>query len=130
MQLTKACYLIASSNPEKLSKFYSLVMDERISNGITKKDCSIKNEHPCQINFYKPSISIQSYRKKSPAIAICFQKEPSFEPITVITDWVEEIISYGGKLIEGPILESFGAEAWMVDEETNQFLIFVPLASV
>ena len=31
------------------------------------------------------------------------------------------------KLIEGPIIETFGVEAWFADIEDNYFLIFVPL---
>ena len=43
--------------------------------------------------------------------------------------WIKEVCSYGGVLVEGPHLESFGAEAWILDLEGNNLLLVVPYAS-
>ncbi len=126
MNLTKTSILIACKNPKKLSKFYSLVSNSSVSNGITDIDYELRDNSSFQVSFYKPSSKRDSIRKKPPSIAICFKKQPSSDPESVLADWVKEVISYGGKLFNGPDLEPFGAEAWMLDAEDNKFLIFVP----
>ena len=63
----------------------------------------------------------------NPTLALCFESDPVQDPINVIKACIEEIISFGGKLIEGPITEGFGVEAWFSDIEDNYFLVFVPL---
>ncbi len=126
MNLTQARILIACKNPKKLSKFYSLIFNSAVSEGMTDSDYELINNNPYQMAFYKPSSRPDSNRKTPPSVAICLQKKPSSDPESVIADWVKEVVSYGGTLFNGPDLESFGAEAWMLDVEDNKFLIFVP----
>ncbi len=126
MNFTNTSFLVACTNPRKLSKFYSSVIDSSVSKGFSENSYEIRDECLCQISFYKPSSNIGSNRIKPPSLAICFQKEPSLNPQSVIDSWVDDVLCHGGKLIEGPVLDSFGAEAWMSDEEDNKFLIFVP----
>ena len=126
MNLTKSKLLIACSNPRKLSAFYSYLIDSSVSEGIKEINYELRNEGGCQISFYKPSSNNDLNRIKPPSVALCFQKNPSLAPQSDLNNWVKEVISQGGKLIEGPILETFGAEAWMSDEEDNKFLLFIP----
>jgi len=126
MTLTKASVVIASTNPSKLSKFYSLVIDSSVSEGFTEHDYELRMQGGCQISFYKPTSKRESCRISPPSLAICFQKKPSSDPESDIANWVNELVSYGGRLIDGPIVESFGVEAWMIDQEDNKFMIFVP----
>ncbi len=44
-----------------------------------------------------------------------------------INNWIDELLSMGAQLLEGPILDFFGAEAWISDIDGNIFLILVPL---
>ncbi len=129
MNLTKTSLLIACSNPMQLSKFYSLVSDTCILEGINENHYELRNDSRCRISFYKPCSNRDSNRLIPPSVAICFQREASSDPQLVINNWVKEVVSRGGKLIEGPVLETFGAEAWMSDQEDNKFLIFVPFMS-
>ncbi|AAQ00062.1 MULTISPECIES: lactoylglutathione lyase [Prochlorococcus] len=127
MDFTKAGLLIASSNPGRLAKFYSLVMECSVSDGITNNDFDLKNEEFSPIKFFKPSTKMNFSRKSIPPVSICFQKKSSSDPLAVLENWKEKVISYGAELLEGPRLEKFGAEAWFLDLDDNKFLLFVPV---
>ena len=127
MDFTQTNFLFASSKPEQLARFYSLVLGESISAGFAKNDFSIKSTRVSEIKFYRPSSQQRPSLNLPSSLAICFEKKPSFTPLSVIEEWIEEVTSLGGTLIEGPKLESFGAEAWFSDIEDNKFLLLVPL---
>ena len=63
-------------------------------------------------------------------MALCFEGYPVQDPINVIKGCIEEITSLGGELIEGPITEGFGVEAWFSDIEDNYFLVVIPMLQV
>ncbi len=129
MHLTKASLLFSSSNPQKLARFYALLLDGSSCNGYTRSDFVINIDYPCQFKFFKPSTLSDSDRITPPSFSICFHKNPSPEPLRVIEQWIIQISSIGGKLIESPRNDDFGAEAWMSDEQDNKFLLFVPFCS-
>ena len=60
---------------------------------------------------------------------MCFQGEPSEDPVTIIERWTAEILKIGGTSMGIKKLASFGSEQWMLDPECNQFLILVPYLS-
>ena len=128
MSFTRFSFLISSSNPRKLANFYSLIMDSNVCKGLTENDFSIEDDKFCQMSFYRPSKKKQFTQFAPPSLSICFQKKPSKEPLLTIDAWIKEVVSFGAKLFEGPNLDSFGAEAWLLDVEDNKFLIFVPTA--
>ncbi len=126
MNLTKTSILISCKKPRELSEFYSFLTDSNVSDAKSENFCELKDESSCQMSFYKPSSKSDFKRIQPPKLAVCFQKYPSNDPKSVLVNWITDVVVRGGKLIEGPILESFGAEAWMADEEDNMFVIFVP----
>ena len=118
--------IISSGDPEKLIGFYSSLTKASISEGITKKDYSLKSLETFEMNFYKPTSKQNATCMVPPSIALCFRCNPSTEPLSSIKRLLDDAISLGAKLIEGPRLEPFGAEAWLYDIEDNKFLILVP----
>ncbi len=127
MDFSKTNLIISSSEPENLGRFYSLVMGLNLSEGLTKKHFIIKSKNFQNINFFKPSNQSLESRFSPPPMAICFESKGSQDPVKTLDNLIKGIISLGGKLIEGPIIETFGAEAWFADIEDNYFLVFVPL---
>ena len=126
MDFTKTNLLISSREPEKLGRFYSLIMGLCLSEGYGLKDFCLRNKDPNTINFYKVSNKNTKARFHPPTMAICFESYPVQDPSKTLVLCINEIISFGGKLIEGPINEEFGAEAWLTDIEDNYFLVVIP----
>ena len=127
MAFTQINLLIASSDPQKLALFYSSIMGANITAGFTSKDFSIKTGSNSVMNFFKPSANKTSGSFNPPSLAICLTHKSSPAPMQAIQVCIGRFISIGAKLVEGPILEEFGAEAWFSDIEGNNFLFFVPL---
>ncbi len=127
MEFTQASLLIPSDEPHKLAKFYSLLLNTSICQGFTGNDFLIKNDFSLPIQIFKPSKERSSNCNYLRSISICFQRKACLSPLTVLEGWIQEIITLGAELTDGPRLESFGAEAWMSDVEGNKILLFVPL---
>ncbi len=127
MDFAQASILISSSEPLKLAKFYSLLIEANYSKGFSNNDFSIIAEKSLSIRIFKPSSKPLSHRNENPTLSFCFEKPSSTSPSSVIQDWIDYAISLGATLLNGPFLESFGAEAWLSDFEGNRFLLFVPL---
>lgn len=130
MDFTKTNLIISSREPEKLGRFYSSIMDLKLSEGFGLKDVCLRSSDPLKIHFYKPSNTNTKARFIPPTLAVCFESYPVQDPMNLIDRFIEEIFSFGGKLIEGPITESFGVEAWFSDIEDNYFLVIIPLLQV
>ena len=130
MNFTKTNLIISSREPEKLGRFYSSLMGLKLSGGFGLNDFCLRKRHPLKISFYKPSSKNKKARFNPPTLALCFESYPVQDPINVINGCIQEIISIGGKLIEGPITERFGVEAWFSDIEDNYFLVVIPLLQV
>jgi len=130
MDFTKTNLIISSREPEELGKFYSSIMGLELSGGFGLNDFSLRNRNSQKIKFYKPSNKRTKARFSPPTLALCFEGDPVQDPINVIKGCIEKIISFGGELIEGPITEMFGVEAWFSDIEDNYFLVVIPLLQV
>ena len=130
MDFTKTNLIISSREPEKLGRFYSSIMGLKLSGGFGVNDFCLGNRNPLKINIYKPSNKNTKPRFNPPTLALCFEGHPVQDPVNVIEGCIEEIISFGGKLIEGPVTQGFGVEAWLADIEDNYFLVVIPLLQV
>jgi hypothetical protein len=47
------------------------------------------------------------------------------EAMALLQIWLEKAIQLGACLQEAPRLETFGAEAWLLDPEANRLLLLV-----
>ena len=126
MDLVQASILISSSEPNKLAQFYSFLLKSSLCKGITEKDLVLKPSNALSISFFKPSKKRIFARQSQPSVSLCFEKPPSKEPLLTLVNWIDELSGYGGKIVDGPRLEPFGAEAWFSDLDGNKFLILVP----
>ncbi|KGG15342.1 MULTISPECIES: glyoxalase/bleomycin resistance/dioxygenase family protein [unclassified Prochlorococcus] len=128
MDFNQTSFLFSSPNPEKLAKFYSLLIGHPVLNGYSSEDFLIPLEISMRMTFFKPSENSYLSKSDPPSISICFQKKPSQDPLGVLENIIPKIKELGGILLGEPKLESFGAEAWFSDIEDNKFLIFVPFS--
>ena len=119
-------FVISSNQPEKLAEFYGLVFGGEVSEGINENHFSISFTKGSKIHIYRPSTSNAHLHIPTQSVAICFQEEPSDNPVLAIEKWCERILPVGGSLLNGPTKDDFGSEAWMTDPEGNNFLVFVP----
>ncbi|WP_269622869.1 hypothetical protein [Prochlorococcus marinus] len=126
MDCIQASFLISTSKPKELSTFYSSLFSKKVEEGFDSNHCSINAHSSLQITFYKPSSNRIPSDMRCPPISLCFEKPASKEPLIVLNNWLEEVISLGATLIEKPKLESFGAEAWVLDIDQNKVLLYVP----
>ncbi len=127
MEEIATSFLIASTNPKKLSEFYALVCNGNVSNGLNSNHYLIIYRENLKIHFYKPSMKHQSLCEGPSSSALCFQKESSLDPLLKLKEWYKETLALGAEVLMEPKNEFFGAEAWMQDPEGNSFLLLVPL---
>ena len=118
-------FVIASENPKELSAFYSKINSDKANKGLNSAHYFISLSDRSKIHFYKPKEN-NEWQRKGNSVSLCFQGEPSEDPLKRIKRWTSEISKIGGSPMGHPKLENFGSEQWMFDPEGNQFLILVP----
>ena len=59
-------------------------------------------------------------------LALCLQRPAEDSPaVAVLNDWINAALALGASLQDPARLESFGAEAWLLDPEGNRLLLLV-----
>jgi len=125
MPLMNINFVIASENPKELSEFYAKINADKVNNGFNATHYFISLSNRSKIHFYRPNEN-HEWQRKGNSTSLCFQGEPSEDPVTIIERWTAEILKIGGTSMGIKKLASFGSEQWMLDPEGNQFLILVP----
>ena len=121
-------FVIASKNPKELSGFYAKINSDKVNKGFNATHYFISLSNRSKIHFYRPNEN-HEWQRKGNSTSLCFQGEPSEDPVTIIERWTAEILKIGGTSMGIKKLASFGFEQWMLDPEGNQFLILVPYLS-
>tara|TARA_Y100001968_G_scaffold46041_3_gene36170 strand:+ start:1341 stop:1727 length:387 start_codon:yes stop_codon:yes gene_type:complete len=128
MSSIEISFVIASSYPKELAEFYAHFNEVEIHKGIDSDHYLLSLRNVLTIQIYRPSAK-QSCPKGGRTIALCFQSNPSTDPIAKIKRWSSEITQIGGSIVSTPNKKSFGAELWLSDPDGNNFLIFAPSIS-
>ena len=128
MPLMNINFVIASENPNELSVFYGKINSSKVNKGFDSNHYFISLSNKSKIHFYRPSKN-QDFIKRGNANALCFQREPSYDPFKTIEIWKSELLKLGASVKGITKLAGFGSEQWMIDPEGNQFLILVPYLS-
>ena len=118
-------FVIASENPKELSGFYAKINSDKANIGFNSNHYFISLSDRSKIHFYRPNKNSQLHRKGN-STALCFQREPSEDPLKIIERWKSKILKTGGNAVGQVKMADFGSEQWMLDPEGNQFLILVP----
>ena len=125
MSSNQCSVVIASKRPREIAYFYGQINEVEILEGVESNHYVVPLRNGLRIHVYLPSSDF-SWIKGSRSTAICFQKNSSSTPMSVLEDWSAELIALGGKISSIPMKQSFGAEAWISDPDGNDFLILVP----
>ena len=125
MPLMNINFVIAPENPRELSEFYSRINSDKANKGLNSNQYFISLSDRSKKHFYIPNENNELQRKGN-SVSLCFQCEPSEDPLKIIEKWKSEILKIGDSPMGNPKLENFGSEQWMFDPEGNQFLILVP----
>ncbi len=118
--------VLASQDPKKLAEFYAFVINGEVHLGFNNKNYRVLSQNGLIIETYLPSQQ-KPLPSKGKASSYCFKGLPSKNPLIKIKEWCSELINQGAIVVENPVIESFGAEAWMADPEGNHFLILIPM---
>ncbi len=125
MPMININFVIASKNPKELSGFYAKINSDKASKGLNETHYFISLSNRSKIHFYRPNEN-HKWQSKGNSTSLCFQREPSEDPLKIIESWSSEILKIGGSAMGTPKLVEFGSEQWMLDPEGNQFLILIP----
>ena len=125
MPLMNINFVIASKNPKELSGFYAKINSGKASRGFNATHYFISLSNRSKIHFYRPNEN-HEWQRKGNSTSLCFQGEPSEDPLKMIETWISEILKIGGSVMGITKLANFGSVLWMLDPEGNQFLILVP----
>ena len=125
MPLMNINFVIASKNPKELSRFYAKINSDKASKGFNASHYFISLSNRSKIHFYQPNDN-QEWQRKGNSTSLCFQREPCADSSKILEVWTSEIFKIGGSAMGIPKFANFGAEQWMLDPESNQFLILVP----
>ena len=128
MTLMNINFVIASENPKELSIFYAQINSGKANKGFNSTHYFISLSNRSKIHFFKPSKNYE-WKRKGNTTSLCFQGEPSDDPVKFIENWTSEILKFGGSVKGIQKLAMFGSEQWMLDPEGNQFLIVAPYLS-
>tara|TARA_Y100001968_G_C19406318_1_gene743845 strand:- start:998 stop:1381 length:384 start_codon:yes stop_codon:yes gene_type:complete len=125
MSSNQCIVVIASKRPREIANFYGQINEVEILEGVDSDHYLVPLQNGLRIDVYLPSSDF-SWSKGNRLTALCFQKNSSSTPMSVLEDWSAELIALGGKISSVPTMQSFGAEAWISDPDGNDFLILVP----
>jgi len=128
MPLMNINFVIASENPKELSDFYAKINSDKANKGFNSTHYFISLSNRSKIHFFLPNEN-HEWERKGNSTSLCFQGEPSEDPVKIIERWTYEILKIGGSVMGTSKLAQFGSEQWMIDPEGNQFLILVPYLS-
>tara|TARA_B100000579_G_scaffold178847_1_gene145773 strand:+ start:34 stop:441 length:408 start_codon:yes stop_codon:yes gene_type:complete len=128
MPLMNINFVIASENPKELSSFYAKINSDEENRGFNSTHYFISLSDRSKIHFYRPNEN-HEWNRIGSSTSLCFQGEPSEDPVKIIKRWTSEILRLGGCAKGKLKTAKFGSEQWMLDPEGNQFLILVPFLS-
>ena len=128
MPLMNINFVIASENPKELSDFYAKINSAKAIKGFNSTHYFISLSDRSEIHFYRPNEN-HEWDRKGNSTSLCFQGEPSEDPVENIEMWTSEILKIGGTVMGTAKLDQFGSEQWILDPEGNQFLILTPYPS-
>ena len=125
MSSIEISFVIASNRPRDLAEFYANFNEVERLQGMNSDHYVVKLKNGLKMQFYKPSEN-QIIKRRGGFSSVCFQKEPSSDPLTILEEWMSNLKRFGASIYSKPKNSFFGAEVWMADPDGNNFLILVP----
>ena len=117
-------WVLASRRPEQLAKFYADLLGTSPKAGMASHHWIVSLPGQGILQIYKPSRH-RRWPAYGSVLAPCLQRKAEADPLQELQAWQQHVIELGGRGIEEPRLESFGAECWLEDPEGQKFLLLV-----
>ena len=117
-------WVLASRRPEQLAKFYADLLGTSPKAGMASHHWIVSLPGQGILQIYKPSRH-RPWPACGSVLAPCLQRKAEADPLQELQAWQQHVIELGGRGIEEPRLESFGAECWLEDPEGQKFLLLV-----
>ena len=125
MSSTQISWVLAAQSPGSLVRFYADLLGGHAEQGHSEHHWVLTVLQDLRIEIYRPSRQ-RPFPVKGRCLAPCLRLQEHAEPLKKLQSVVAELMTKQATVLEPPRLESFGAEAWLLDPEQNPFLIVVP----
>ena len=117
-------WVLAARRPEQLARFYADLLGTSFKPGVAAHHWIVLLQGQGSLQIYKPSRN-RPWPASGSALAPCLQRRAKADPLLELHAWQQRVIQLGGRSTEEPRLESFGAECWLEDPESQRFLLLV-----
>ena len=121
-------WVLAAREPERLSRFYGLVLGVNAQPGLFQHHWVIPLAGGMKLEIYRPSRS-RAFPTAGRRLAPCLRLPPAADPLQTLQTLLPEVLAAGAVIDEPPRCEVFGAETWLQDPEGNPLLLVAPLIS-
>jgi hypothetical protein len=117
--------VLAADDPAALARFYGALLQVVPLPGLSSTHWRVPWPAGGVLELYAPSRG-RSQPRQQGRVALCLQRPSAgADPMAALEGWITEAQGLGGAVLDPPRLESFGAEAWLVDPEGNRLLLLV-----
>ncbi|MEX0588129.1 MAG: VOC family protein [Cyanobium sp.] len=117
--------VLAADAPAQLAGFYANLLNTEPQQGMGPKHWRLAWPGGGFLEIYAPSRSRPQPRQQG-RLAICLQRHANGgDAAAMLKQLIEAATGLGATQLDPPRLESFGAEAWLLDPEGNRLLLLV-----
>lgn len=117
--------VLAADDPAALAQFYGALVGVEAQPGLSSTHWRVPWPAGGWLEVYAPSRSRPQPRLPG-RLALCLQrKADATGALAVLHAWISAALNLGASLEDPPRQEPFGAEAWLVDPESNRLLLLV-----
>jgi hypothetical protein len=117
--------VLAADNPAALAQFYAALLGVERQPGFSARHWLVPWPTGGWLECYGPSRDRPQPRQQG-RLAVCLKRQAAGqEPLATLEAWMGAAQQLGASSLLPPRLESFGAEAWVLDPEGNRLLLMV-----
>jgi len=116
--------VLAADDPAALARFYGAVLGVAPCPGLGPTHWRVPWAGG-GLEVYAPSGARPQPRQPGRLALALHRQASGADPPGVLQRWVEAVQALGAQPLGSPRLESFGAEAWLLDPEGNRLLLVV-----
>ena len=120
-----ASIVLAADDPARLARFYGALLQVEPQPGLSGTHWRVAWPAGGWLEIYAPSRS-RAQPQQMGRLALCLQRQSDGTgAVAVLNTWITAALGLGASLQEPPREEPFGAEAWLLDPESNRLLLLV-----
>jgi hypothetical protein len=117
--------VLAADDPVALARFYGALLNVEPQPGLSGTHWRVPWPAGGWLELYAPSRSRPQPRQPG-RLALCLQRmADAAGPLAVLRAWIAAALELGASVDDPPRQEPFGAEAWLLDPESNRLLLLV-----